>query len=126
MEFRRVLFRSAEETAHYRVRLSMTNALDSAELRDFEEVHTACEAAESSAELSEVIAGAIQQFGFRWFALVDDGDLHKHRSDCMMLTNYPSSWVDEVISARLYRDDPVHAASIRSPRSEEHTSELQS
>src|SRR3546814_11152582 len=33
----------------------------------------------------------------------------------MMLTNYPSSWVDEVISARLYRDDPVHAASIRSP-----------
>src|SRR3546814_8377204 len=86
----------------------MTNALDSAELRDFEEVHTACEAAESSAELSEVIAGAIQQFGFRWFALVDDGDLHKHRSDCMMLTNYPSSWVDEVI------------------RSEEHTSELQS
>src|SRR3546814_1856500 len=33
----------------------------------------------------------------------------------MMLTNYPSSWVDEGISARLYRDVPVHVASIRSP-----------
>src|SRR3546814_17761832 len=31
------------------------------------------------------------------------------------MTNYPSSWVDEVITNRLYRDDPVHAASIRSP-----------
>lgn len=73
----------------------MVQALDTAQLRDFEEVHKACEAAESSAQLSEVIAEAIQQFGFRWFALVDDGDLYKHRSGCMMLTNYPSSWVDE-------------------------------
>ena len=93
----------------------MAQALDTAQLRDFEEVQKACEAAEISAQLCEVIAGAIQQFGFRWFALVDDGDLYKHRSGCMMLTNYPSSWVDEIISARLYRDDPVHAASIRSP-----------
>jgi DNA-binding CsgD family transcriptional regulator len=93
----------------------MAQALDSAQLRDFEEVHRACESAESGAQLSEVIGGAIRQFGFRWFALVDDGDLCERSSGCLMLTNYPSSWVDEVISARLYRDDPVHAASIRSP-----------
>ena len=105
----------SEGTACYRVRSHMTKALDSAQLKDFEEVHRACEAAETSAQLSAVIDSAIQQFGFRWFALVDDGDLYEHRPDCLMLTNYPSSWVDEVISARLYRDDPVHAASIRSP-----------
>lgn len=97
------------------VRWPMVQSLDSAQLRDFEEVHRACEATETAAGLSAVVDAAARQFGFRWFALVDDGDLCKHRSGCLMLTNYPSSWVDEVISARLYRDDPVHAASIRSP-----------
>jgi DNA-binding CsgD family transcriptional regulator len=93
----------------------MALALDSAQLRDFEEVHKACEAAETTAELSAVLDAAVRQFGFPWYALVDDGDLGKHRPGCLMVTNYPSSWVDEVISARLYRNDPVHAASIRSP-----------
>lgn len=105
----------SEGPACYRERSHMAKALESAQLRDFEEVDRACEAAETSAQLSAVIDAAIQQFGFRWFALVDDGDLYEHRPDCLMLTNYPSSWVDEFISARLYRDDPVHAASIRSP-----------
>src|SRR3546814_856884 len=92
----------------------MVQALDSAWLRDFEEVHNACEATETCAQLTAVIDAAVRQFGFRWFALVDDGDLFKHRPGCLMVTNYPSSWVDEVISTRLYRNDPVHAASIRS------------
>lgn len=93
----------------------MARRLDSARLRDFEEVHEACEAAQTTAQLCAVIEAAIRQFGFRWFALVDDGDLAKHLAGCLLVTNYPSSWVDEVISSRLYRDDPVHAAAIRSP-----------
>jgi len=93
----------------------MVQSLDAAQLRDFEEVHKACEAAQTSAQLFTVADAAIRSFGFSWFALVDDGDLGKNRRDCLMMTNYPSAWVDEVISRRLYRDDPVHAASIRSP-----------
>jgi DNA-binding CsgD family transcriptional regulator len=93
----------------------MVQALDSAQLRDFEEVQKACERSQTSAQLSTVVDAAIRSFGFPWFALIDDGDIGKNRPDCLMITNYPSSWVDEVISGRLYRDDPVHAASIRSP-----------
>lgn len=93
----------------------MGQALTSARLRDFEEVHEACEATETTAQLRAVIDSAIRGFGFRWFALVDDGDLGEHLPQCLMITNYPSSWVDEVVSTRLYRNDPVHAASIRSP-----------
>jgi len=93
----------------------MAQALDSAQLRDFEEVQKACETAQTDAQLTTVVDAAIRSFGFSWFALVDDGDLGKNRPGCLMMTNYPSSWVDEVISGRLYRNDPVHAASIRSP-----------
>lgn len=93
----------------------MVEVLDSAQLKDFEEVHKACETAQTSTQLCTVVDAAIQSFGFSWFALVDDGDLGKNHPGCLMMTNYPSSWVDEVISARLYRNDPVHAASIRSP-----------
>lgn len=93
----------------------MAQTLDSAQLRDFEEVHKACETAQTTAQLSMVVDAAIRSFGFSWFALVDDGDLGRNRPGCLMMTNYPSSWVEEVISGRLYRNDPVHAASIRSP-----------
>jgi len=93
----------------------MAHALDSAQLKDFEEVQKACERSQTNAQLSSVVDAAIRSFGFSWFALIDDGDIGKDRPDCLMITNYPSSWVDEVISGRLYRNDPVHAASIRSP-----------
>ncbi|OYY70559.1 LuxR family transcriptional regulator [Sphingomonas sp. 28-63-12] len=93
----------------------MAKALEIAQLSDFEAVDRASEKAQTHAELFTVIDAAIRSFGFPWFALVDDGDLIKGRSSCLFMTNYPSSWVDEVITNRLYRDDPVHAASIRSP-----------
>lgn len=93
----------------------MVAALDFAQLRDFEEVQKACDRSQTNAQLSSVVDAAIRSFGFSWFALIDDGDIGKDRPDCLMITTYPSSWVDEVISGRLYRDDPVHAASIRSP-----------
>jgi DNA-binding CsgD family transcriptional regulator len=93
----------------------MAQALEFTQLSDFEAVYHASEKAQTHAELFSVIDAAIRSFGFPWFALVDDGDLIKGRSSCLFMTNYPSSWVDEVITNRLYRDDPVHAASIRSP-----------
>jgi DNA-binding CsgD family transcriptional regulator len=93
----------------------MAQALEFAQLSDFEAVYHASEKAQSHSDLFTVIEAAIRSFGFRWFALVDDGDLIKGRSSCLFMTNYPSSWVDEVVTNRLYRDDPVHAASIRSP-----------
>lgn len=93
----------------------MAKALESARLSDFEAVYHASEMAQTHADLFAVIDAAILSFGFPWFALVDDGDLIKGRPTCLLMTNYPSSWVDEVITNRLYRDDPVHAASIRSP-----------
>jgi DNA-binding CsgD family transcriptional regulator len=93
----------------------MAQALKFTQLSDFEAVYHASEKAQTHAELFLVIDAAIRSFGFPWFALVDDGDLIRGRSSCLLMTNYPSSWVDEVITNRLYRDDPVHAASIRSP-----------
>lgn len=93
----------------------MAQALEFTQLSDFEAVYHASEKAQTHAELFSVIDAAIRSFGFPWFALVDDGDLIRGRSSCLLMTNYPSSWVDEVITNRLYRDDPVHAASIRSP-----------
>lgn len=93
----------------------MAKSLELAQLSDFEAVYHASEKAQTHAELFTVIDAAIRSFGFPWFALVDDGDLIKGRSSCLFMTNYPSLWVDEVITNRLYRDDPVHAASIRSP-----------
>lgn len=92
----------------------MTRSFASVSLSEFEGVHKACQAAQTHSELYAVVDAAVRAFDCPWFALVDDGDLEKNRSDCLMMTNYPSSWVDEVISHRLYRDDPVHAASIRS------------
>lgn len=93
----------------------MAQRVDLAQLRDFEELHQACEAVETTVQLSAVLDAAVRQFGFRWFALVEDGDLAKHRAGCLLVTNYPMSWVDEIICSKLYRDDPVHAAAIRSP-----------
>lgn len=93
----------------------MAKALESARLSDFEAVYHASERAQTHADLFRVIDAAVRSFGFPWFALVDDGDLIKGRSSCLLMTNYPPPWVDEVISKRLYRDDPVHAAGIRSP-----------
>lgn len=87
----------------------------SSHLSEFEAIHDACEAAQTTSALCSVIDAAIRSYGFSWFSLVDDGDLAKKRTDCLIMTNYPPSWVDEVISHRLYRNDPVHAASIRSP-----------
>jgi len=88
--------------------------VDHARLKDFEEVHKACASVLTTEQLSSVIDAAIRQFGFRWFALVHEGHLDKHLPERLMITNYPPSWVDEVISDRLYMDDPVHIASARS------------
>src|SRR3546814_19580553 len=93
----------------------MAQALEFAQLSDFEAVYHASEKAQTHAELFSVIDAAIRSFGFPWFALVDDGDLIRGRSRCLLMTNYPSSWVDELTTNRLYRYDPVHDASIRSP-----------
>src|SRR3546814_14892388 len=93
----------------------MAQALEFAQLSDFEAVYHASEKAQTHAELFSVIDAAIRSFGFPWLALVDDGDLIRGRSSCLLMTNYPSYWVDEVITNTLYRDDQVHAASIQSP-----------
>lgn len=92
----------------------MGRCLDYARLKDFEEVRKTCAEVDTTEQLSSVIDAAIRQFGFRWFALVHDGDLDRHLPDRLLITNYPPSWVDEVINDRLYLDDPVHVASARS------------
>lgn len=92
----------------------MGRRLDHARLSDFDEVQKACAKVVTTAQLSSVIDAAIREFGFRWFALVHDGHLQKQRPEQLMMTNYPASWVDEVISHRLYMHDPVHIASARS------------
>src|SRR3546814_15454684 len=89
----------------------MAQALEFAQLSDFEAVYHASEKAQTHAELFSVIDAAIRSFGFTWFALVDDGDLIRGRSSCLLMTNYPSSWVDELLTNRLYRDYPFHSAS---------------
>lgn len=93
----------------------MARSLGSAQLREFASIQKSCEALRTTSELQKTFDGAIRSFGFSWFALVDDGDIGTHLPNCLMMTNYPTAWVDEVISCRLYRHDPVHAASIRSP-----------
>lgn len=87
---------------------------DPARLKDFEEFHKACSEAVTTEELSSEINAAVREFGFRWFALIHNADLEKRLPNRLMITNYPSAWVEEVIDKRLYLDDPVHVASVRS------------
>src|SRR3546814_11499324 len=93
----------------------MAQALEFAQLSDFEAVYHASEKAQTHAELFSVIDAAIRSFVFPWFALVDDGDLIRVRSSCLLMTNYPSSWGEEVITNRPYRSDPVKSTINRSP-----------
>lgn len=92
----------------------MARDLGSSQLREFEEVRDACFSCKKVAELPPLMDAAVRSFGFPWFALVDDDDLVTEQPDRLMMTNYPPSWVDEFLSGRLYRHDPVHAASLRS------------
>jgi DNA-binding CsgD family transcriptional regulator len=92
----------------------MTGSTDTARLRDFEEFQNACSHAGTIEQLSSIIDAVVRQFGFRWFALVHDGALEQHLPKRLMITNYPSAWVEEIVGAKLYVDDPVHPASIRS------------
>ena len=64
-------------------------------------------------QLAALIDAVVRQFGFRWFALLHNVDLKRRGKNALMLTTYPARWVEEITEARLYMDDPVHAACVR-------------
>lgn len=66
-------------------------------------------------QLSTLIDSIIGQFGFRWFALLHNVDLVRRSKRALMLTTYPARWLEEIFEHRLYLEDPVHAACIKTP-----------
>lgn len=64
-------------------------------------------------ELSEQIEIVVSSFGFRWFTLLQDIDLIASYGHGLLLTNFPSNLTEEYISLELYRDDPFHAACMK-------------
>lgn len=86
---------------------------DRARLRDIGDFSAACGRAQTLCDLNALLDAATRQFGFRWFALVHNVDLTQRACDALMLTSYPTGWLEEVFERKLYLDDPAHIASGR-------------
>lgn len=81
-----------------------------AAISDFEQIS---KKAATFDQLSAQIDSIVRQFGFRWFALLHNVDLVRRSKKALMLTTYPVAWLNEIIESRLYLDDPIHAACVK-------------
>lgn len=70
-------------------------------------------AVESSGELHCLMDAFINEIGFRYFALIHHDDLREPKPGLIRLQNYPHVWADYFIEHRLYLDDPVVHACLR-------------
>jgi len=66
---------------------------------------------------AEALRGLLDSFanelGFRHFAIIHHDDLRVDRPGLINLQNYPDVWAEHFIGQRLYREDPVVHASLR-------------
>ena len=93
----------------------MERACDKGRLAAISVFEQSSKLATSLNQLSAMVDAIIGEFGFRWFALLHDIDLARRSKRALMLTTYPKSWLEEIIEDRLYLDDPVHAACVKTP-----------
>lgn len=66
----------------------------------------------SKAELHDLIADAMRELGFDYFALLHHASLATGTAGLIRLDNYPAGWAVE-LTGGLAADDPVHLASGR-------------
>lgn len=67
----------------------------------------------SLTELRILIAGAADELGFAYFALLHHASLTTPSGPFLRIDNYPPDWVGELAADGLARHDPVHLASRR-------------
>ncbi|MES2443948.1 MAG: LuxR family transcriptional regulator [Pseudomonadota bacterium] len=70
-------------------------------------------AAADAAELRGLIDAFANELGFRHFAIIHHDDLRDNRPGLINLQNYPDVWADNFIQQRLYLEDPVVHACLR-------------
>ncbi|SNS87918.1 LuxR family transcriptional regulator, quorum-sensing system regulator CciR [Sphingomonas laterariae] len=63
------------------------------------------------AGLRRLVAGAVRDLGFCYYALVQHGDLEARSDGQILLHNYPRRWSTRFARARLHRVDPVQRAA---------------
>lgn len=61
--------------------------------------------------LGHALAAATRDLGFRYFALVQHGDIVERPAAQLLLHNYPRRWARRFASDRLHRVDPVQRAA---------------
>jgi len=66
------------------------------------------------ADLSRLLHGVANTFGFDYFALVHHVDLKLATPEVIRLYNYPNAWTGTIIERGYFSDDPMHAACQRS------------
>jgi DNA-binding CsgD family transcriptional regulator len=86
---------------------------DSGRLEAIATFEAHCQGATTLDDLKSMVDAIVREFGFRWFTLVHNVDLNRKGRKTLLLTTYPSVWVEEIVEARLYLEDPVHAACTR-------------
>jgi LuxR family quorum-sensing system transcriptional regulator CciR len=67
----------------------------------------------SADELGRLLADAVRELGFDYFALLHHASLRGSGAGLIRLDNYPRDWAAELVSGGLFGDDPVHLASGR-------------
>jgi LuxR family transcriptional regulator, quorum-sensing system regulator CciR len=67
----------------------------------------------SPAELCGVLDDCTQALGFQCFALIDHVDLSRGGTGTIHLDTYPAAWSERFIRSRLFLEDPVLQASLR-------------
>ncbi|OYW46414.1 MAG: hypothetical protein B7Z20_07230 [Sphingobium sp. 32-64-5] len=64
----------------------------------------------SPAGLADLLADAVRELGFEYFALLHHASLALDRANLIRLDNYPVGWTAELTGRGLVADDPVHLA----------------
>lgn len=67
----------------------------------------------SATGLSSLLDDCTRALGFQHFALLNHVDLSRASAGIICLSTYPEVWSEKFIKSRLYLDDPVLHASIR-------------
>lgn len=84
--------------------------IESGRLGDITVFEAECRQVTTLDQLKSLVNALVRQFGFRWFTLVHNVDLKRTTRKALLLTTYPVRWIEEIMDAGLYLEDPVHAA----------------
>ena len=91
-------------------RRSKREAYRSRLIDQFEEQAGFCS---SDEDLRRLVGLAAEDLGFHYFALLHHSSLGSASRRLIRVHNYPLEWEEELVSAELARDDPVHLACAR-------------